>query len=91
MPYDVAIDMHKPYLESKIDGIQLVLLDDDKECDEKQINDQLDFKDKKQSRLNDEIIAWLVYRYVVLDKPLSIVGLASNFDEVRRSNIKLVN
>lgn len=91
MPYDVAIDMHKPYLESKIDGIQLVLLDDDKECDEKQINDQLDFKDKKQSRLNDETIAWLVYRYVVLDKPLSIVGLASNFDEVRRSNIKLVN
>ena len=44
-------------------------------CDEKQINDQLDFNDKKQSRLNDEIIAWLVYRYVVLDKPLSIVGL----------------
>ena len=60
MPLDIAMVMHKPYFESKMDGVQEVLLDDDKECHKKKINDQVDFNDKKKSRLNDEIIARLV-------------------------------
>ena len=91
MPYDVAIDMEQSQFLFNVVSFQDRLFQIDAKCHENQINDQIDLNDKKQSKLNDKIVELLVLKYVVLNMPLNIIGLASNWHEVERSKIKLVN
>ena len=67
------------------------LYEEDKSCLEKQTNNQVNFDDKEQIYLCDGIINYLVFRKVFFNEPLYITGLASDMNEVRRANIKLVN